>query len=298
MAEPAIKTTELVRTYGATNALRGVSLSVEKGEVVGLLGPNGAGKTTLIKILTGLILPTSGAAFVDGIDVTDEPIRVKERIGYLPEVTAMYGAMTAGEFLRFMGGFYPIDVEARLDMLSERFRLEELMDSRISILSKGMARRVALARAVINDPHILFLDEPTTGLDPLTRATMHELVVDLQSEGKTILLCTHDLTEADKLCDRVAIIDDGRVLVTGAPGELKRRIEKDQRVEVTFRGEVPDLKGARRVGPRDFAVRVLRGEEEDVRKAVKKAKAQIVETRLLYPSLERVFTHYVLDRKE
>lgn len=228
-----IRTEELSKTYrlgsrdGARRltAVDGLDLSVRQGEIFGLLGPNGAGKTTTVGMLTTRVLPTAGRAFVNGIDVVAEPARVKHCIGVVQQVNTLDRGLDVWENLYFHGRYYGLSaVEAReaADGLLERFRLTHRAHSEVYQLSGGMAQRLMVARAVLHHPAVLFLDEPTAGLDPQSRLALWEIVGELHAEGQTILLTTHYMEEADEFCDRVAIMDHGRILALDTPAALKR----------------------------------------------------------------------------
>ncbi|MGW3957410.1 ABC transporter ATP-binding protein [Streptomyces sp. NPDC004752] len=205
-------------------ALDDVSLRVERGEVIGLLGPNGAGKTTLSRILTTLLVPTSGTAHVLGHDVVADPEPVRRRVGLvLGGERGLYGRLTARQNLRYwaaLQGLASADARRRSEELIERMGLGDRADDRLETFSRGMVQRVHLARALLHRPELIVLDEPTTGMDPNAAAGFRTLVRELQSTGVTLLLATHDMPEAQALCSRVALIDRGRLLRVGAPGEL------------------------------------------------------------------------------
>ncbi|MCX5269493.1 ABC transporter ATP-binding protein [Streptomyces sp. NBC_00199] len=205
-------------------ALDGVSLRAEEGEVVGLLGPNGAGKTTLSRILTTLLLPTSGSARVDGLDVVRDAPEVRKRIGLvLGGERGLYGRLTARQNLRYWGAMQGLSgsrCRNRADELLELLGLAERGDDRVETYSRGMVQRVHLARALLCDPRVLIMDEPTSGMDPHAAQSFRGLVEKLRDGGSTVLLATHDMQEAQALCSRVALIDHGRILREGAPKEL------------------------------------------------------------------------------
>jgi ABC-2 type transport system ATP-binding protein len=217
-------------------ALRGVTFSVEPGELFGLLGPNGAGKTTTIKILTTLLLPTSGSARVLGLDPATEHRELRRRIGYVfGGDKGLYERISGLDNLRFFADVYRVPArlkQRRIDELLEVVGLKGREDERVETYSRGMRQRLHIARGLLHDPEVLFLDEPTIGLDPVGARELRETVAGLQQAGKTILLTTHYMLEADELCDRVAIITDGRIVAQGTPAELKRGISDRNVIEI------------------------------------------------------------------
>ena len=208
-------------------ALDGVSLEVQPGEIFGLLGPNGAGKTTVIGILTTRVRPTAGAAWIGPHEVWKDPVAVRRLIGVVPQQPNLDFALTAREILLFHGAYFGLPAAERgrrAAELLERFKLGERADQLLLGFSGGMLQRLSIARAMMHDPEVLFLDEPSAGLDPQTRLLLWEIVRDFNRRGKTILLTTHNMEEADALSDRLAIVDRGRIIASGAPAELKGSI--------------------------------------------------------------------------
>jgi ABC-2 type transport system ATP-binding protein len=219
-----------VKRYGDVEAVRGVSFSVEEGEVFGLLGPNGAGKTSTVEVMEGLRLPDSGRISVCGIDPQRNPTELKHEIGATLQSTSLPDKLKVGEALRLFARFYKRTRNP--DDLLRRFGLEEKRNAFYNQLSGGQKQRLALAMALVNDPRVLFLDEPTAGLDPQVRREIYDIIEELKREKKTIVLTTHYIEEAEKLCDRVAIVDHGKVIATGTPRELKGRSANTTRIEV------------------------------------------------------------------
>lgn len=215
----------VAKSYNGLKALDGVSLEVERGEVFGLIGPNGAGKTTLIRILTTLTKPDEGFAYVMGFDVVKEPLRVKGVIGVVHQENNLDKELTVYENLLVYGFLHKVPrLRQKIEYLLEALGIKERKNSLVSSLSGGMQRRLILARALLPDPPILFLDEPTTGLDPQARRTIWDVIRKGKAQGKTIFITTHYIEEAESLCDRVAIIHEGKIIAMGTPDELKSRL--------------------------------------------------------------------------
>lgn len=232
----AIEASGLVKHFGATRAVDGVDLEVPRGVIYGLLGPNGAGKTTTVRLLTTLLRPDAGRAFVDGIDVVDRPGRVRARIGLTGQYAAVEERLTANENLDLIGRLYHLprkEVKRRSGELLQRFDLVDAADRVVKDFSGGMRRRLDIAMSLIARPSVLFLDEPTTGLDPRSRLAMWELIEELGDDGTTVLLTTQYLDEADRLAERIVVIDTGRVIANGTADELKDEIGGD-RLSVTI----------------------------------------------------------------
>ena len=209
---------DLRKSYGGVEAVRGVSFSIEPGEIFGLLGPNGAGKTTTVECLVGLREPDAGELEICGIDARRDPRGVKQKIGVALQTTSLQDKITPREALRLFGSFYR-DCVPPVELL-ERFALVEKADAPVDSLSGGQRQRLALALAFVNRPQLVFLDEPTTGLDPKSRRELHASITQMKRDGFTVLFTTHYLDEAEHLCDRVAIIDRGRIVASGRPSEL------------------------------------------------------------------------------
>jgi ABC-2 type transport system ATP-binding protein len=242
VTEYAVEAVQLAKRYGDTRALDGLDLAVPRGTVFGLLGPNGAGKTTAVRILTTLIRPDAGTATVAGHDVVREPRLVRRSIGLTGQQTAIDDLLSARQNLVMFGRLFRLDRDAamrRADELLAVFGLSEVAGKQPKRFSGGMRRRLDLAASMILAPKVLFLDEPTTGLDPVGRGEVWRAIRDLAARGTTVLLTTHYLDEADKLCDRIGVIDGGRNVVEDTPKGLKRRIG-DERLEIVA-AEADDL---------------------------------------------------------
>jgi ABC-2 type transport system ATP-binding protein len=218
---PVIEARELRKRYGPVQAVDGVSFRVERGEVFGMLGPNGAGKTTTVEMLEGLRRPDGGEARVLGFDVAREAHRLKEHIGVQLQTAALYPNLTVEEVIDLFGSFYPR--RRSTDSLVEALDLGERRRALTKVLSGGQRQRLSVALALVNEPDLIFLDEPTTGMDPQARRSLWELVLALKRGGTTVLLTTHYMEEAEQLCDRIAIMDHGRILESGTVDELVQR---------------------------------------------------------------------------
>ena len=218
----AIKVQSLRKSFGPIHAVRGVSFDVKHGEVLGFLGPNGAGKSTTMKMITGFLEPTSGTVIVNGYDVLENPLAVKRSIGYLPEGAPAYGEMTVKSFLNFIADVRQMTGAARqkrIDEVVDLINIKSVIDQSIETLSKGYKRRVGLAQAILHDPKILILDEPTDGLDPNQKHEVRNLIKDM-AQDKAIIISTHILEEVDAVCTRAIIISSGDLLFDGTPKEL------------------------------------------------------------------------------
>ncbi len=232
-----VRAENLHKCYGGVEALRGVSFEIHKGEVFGLLGPNGAGKTTTIEILEGLRQPDLGSVTVCGLDPTRESAELKQRIGAQLQATVLPDKMRVEEALRLFASFYA--QAASIEVLLTRFGLAEKRRAFFETLSGGQKQRLALALALVNNPELVLLDEPTAGLDATVRRDIYGMVEQLRAEARTVLLTTHYIEEAERLCDRVAIIDRGQVVALGTPRELIQRSGQGTRLEVRLAKPVP-----------------------------------------------------------
>jgi ABC-2 type transport system ATP-binding protein len=252
--EPVIRVTDLCKYYGDIKAVDGVSFEVARGEVFGMLGPNGAGKTTTIETLEGLRDFNSGQAFVLGMDVTRHAAAVKERIGVQLQSVSLYPRLTVRELLDLFGSFFRHHVPSK--QLIDAVDLGERADARSMNLSGGQQQRLSIALALVNDPELVFLDEPTTGLDPQARRSIWELVRGLQAQGKSVMLTTHYMEEAAELCDRVAIMDHGHILEMGTVGDLIGHRFKERAVFFDTLAQLPTarlskLEGVKRAAQED-----------------------------------------------
>ncbi len=221
-----IETQNLTKEFGSLRAVDSLNLRIREGEILVLLGPNGAGKTTSVRLLASILKPTSGRATIAGHDIVEEAKIIRLMVGFLTEFPGLYLRMSLGDYLDFFGELYGIskaERRRRIDELMERFGVLGMRGKRLAEFSKGMRQRVALVRALIHAPQILFLDEPTSAMDPHSAKMVRDYIRGLRSSRHTILLCTHNLAEAESLADRIAIISQGRITALGTPGELKRQ---------------------------------------------------------------------------
>ena len=219
-----LKVDNLKKSFGDFQAVKGVSFEVGKGEVLGFLGPNGAGKSTTMRMITGFLPPTSGTAVINGHDIISDPIAAKADLGYLPESAPSYRAMTVTDFLTFIAEVRGCkDVRKAVKDVIVKAKLEEKANQTIETLSKGYRQRTCFAQAIIHDPKLLIMDEPTDGLDPNQKLVVREMITEMAKEGKAIIISTHILEEVDAVCNKVVVIADGEVKFEGTPAELKAK---------------------------------------------------------------------------
>jgi ABC-2 type transport system ATP-binding protein len=302
----AIHTEKLTKVYARADfaAVDGLNLDVQAGEIFGLLGPNGAGKTTTAGMLTTRVVPTSGRGFVSGVDIATHPALVKQLSGIVSQQNTLDRQLTVWENLYFHGRLFGIgSKQSKLitDELLEQFQLTKWAQASVYALSGGMAQRLMVARAIFHRPAVLFLDEPTAGLDPQSRLALWEMLGELNGQGQTILLTTHYMEEADKLCNRVAIMDHGRILALGTPAELKQSVGADTVVTLKTsgdRGKLGELlrrevDGVTRTRSVDGAIQLhMQASERLVPRIVlcaERAGFDILDLSIAQPSLETVF---------
>ncbi|WP_297555880.1 ATP-binding cassette domain-containing protein [Thermococcus sp.] len=301
----AIEAVNLVKYYGSFQAVKGVSFSVKSGEVFGFLGPNGAGKTTTIRMLTGVLKPDSGEVRVLGYDMLDEQekIRARERMGIVPEMANPYVDLTAMQNLRLMGELYGMskaEIEKRSLELLREFDLYEKRNVKVRGFSKGMRQRLIIAMAMIADPELYFLDEPTSGLDVISARLIKDVIREEKRAGKTIFLTTHNMDDANELCERIGIIRKGKLIAIDTPEKLKQLVKERVSVEVSFEPMKFDqsvLSSVLKVETMGDKVRIYTADpDKTVKELVRYAereKLRIVSLRTLSPSLEDVFMELV-----
>jgi ABC-2 type transport system ATP-binding protein len=237
VSDPIVVTHELTRDFGAHRAVDGLDLRVDRAEVVGLLGHNGAGKTTTVRLLAGVLTPTSGRARVFGLDPSVDGVAVRSRVGVSTETPAVDDRLTGRAGLTAFADLQGVPVgrvKGRVEELLASFELAHAADDKVATYSRGMRQRLALARALLHDPDLLFLDEPTAGLDPVASRAVADRVRALRAEGRSVVLCTHDLAQAQALCDRVVVLEHGRVVAAGAPAALAAELGAGVRVRFTW----------------------------------------------------------------
>jgi ABC-2 type transport system ATP-binding protein len=298
---------DLHKAYDGVHAVRGVSFEIQPGEIFGLLGPNGAGKTTTVECIVGLREPDAGVLEVCGLDARREPGEVKQRIGVALQSTSLQDKITPREALRLFGSFYRERMAP--EPLLERFALKEKADARVETLSGGQRQRLALALAFVNRPQLVFLDEPTTGLDPHARRELHASIARMKQDGFTVLFTTHYLDEAEALCDRVAIIDRGRIVASGTPRELIARSQGVQTVTLLTSQPIadarlaalPDVREVAPIGSGDHAAEMrLQTTNATVTlgalsRLLEELHVDIVELHVRKASLEDVFLQLTRD---
>jgi len=304
-----IEVENLTKYYGPLPAVHEISFRARRGEILGFLGPNGAGKTTTMRILTGFMPPSDGKATVAGYDVVEDSLEVRRRVGYMPETVPLYPEMAVTEYLEFMGSLRRVEnLDDRVDSVLEQLGLEDRATSFIGALSKGLRQRVGLAQALLHEPEVLILDEPTIGLDPAQIIEVRELIAGLRA-NRTVMLSTHILSEAQQVCDRVLIINRGRIVAEDTPANLQAQLAGAERVLVRAAAETAELTRALRKVPGLDAIEPT-GEEgmlelsgppgKDLRpavaRAVVKAGLDLLELRAVGVSLESIFLQ--LTREE
>ena len=300
-----IEVENLVKKFGDITAVDGISFKIRKGDIFGFLGPNGAGKTTTINILVGLSLPTSGTTKIAGYDITKYPIRCKKKLGIATQDANFDRHLSIKDNLFYYGLLHSIprkELKKRVEAALQWGKLEKYRNKRFYHLSGGMQRRLVVARAMLSNPEILLLDEPTTGLDLQSRMQVWEFIKDLKDAGKTVLLTTHYIEEADILCDRIAVIDHGRIIARGTPNELKKMLDKNITIEITLNPEVMNnhiekdlnaMTGVNYVEMKSNRIRIGVDDDAIVEQVLKSLiiKTKISEINIIRPTLDDVFLH-------
>ncbi len=296
-----IEARDLEKSFGKVRAVNGVSLYVDKEEIFGLLGPNGAGKTTTIRMITGIIPPDRGSALIMGYDVLREPMKAKAHIGVVPEIAAPYVDLSAWDNLMLAGRIYHVsdrERKTRAKELLEVLGLSEAAHRKVKGFSKGMRQRLLLAMALISDPDILILDEPTSGLDVISARMVRSIILALRREGKSLLLTTHNIEEAGMLCDRIAIINKGKIIAEGSPEDLKISFEEFRNIRVVLEEDLGGIERALEgfdvlIQGRKVSIMCRQDEvDEAIRKIVKLAESsgvRIKEIQTAGPSFEDIF---------
>ena len=298
-----IRVNDLTKSYGPTLAVDHVSFEVKEGEVFGFLGPNGAGKTTTIRMMVGLTQPSSGTVFINGYDILKEPVKVKQTIGLVPETSNLYGELSSLGNLIYQAELYGVarkERKVRAFQLLEEFGLKEHQEKPFQKLSRGLKRRLTIATALINNPTILFLDEPTTGLDVMSARGLRKLIRDLKKKGITIFLTTHYIPEAEELCDRIGIIVKGKIRIIDSPNNIRSQVKKGEILEVGLE-RVPDdlrnqfltLDGIEKIlideNVIHFHIQKLNQVISPIMKSLEEHGARIESIKTLSPSLEDAF---------
>jgi ABC-2 type transport system ATP-binding protein len=299
-----IKIDSLNKSFGRIKALDNLNLEINRGELLGIIGPNGAGKTTAIRMACCILKPDSGDIFVDGYSIHQDPIRIKSMIGYLPEEPNLYERFKAKDLLKYFAELYGVpkkDIDGRIEELLQLVGMEDRSDDRINTFSKGLRQRISVARALIHDPEIIIFDEPTMGLDPATANSIRNFIMGLKGQ-KTIILCTHYMEEADLLCDRVAILNNGRIMDVGTPPYLKSKIHGNLilKVKVNETGDIDKVKDRINQFPSTNGVDMVNGEfwislksRNEISNIVDIFGEEVVSVNTKEPTLEDVFIHTV-----
>jgi ABC-2 type transport system ATP-binding protein len=258
MAETIIETRNLTRRYGRLTAVKELDLQVEAGAVFGFIGPNGAGKTTTMRVLSTLLAPTAGKAWVAGYSVTEDPRGVRRAIGYMPDFFGVYDDMLVWEYMDFFGRCYDLPAGQRTKLTDDLLELVDLShrrDDPVESLSRGMKQRLCLARTLVHDPQVLILDEPASGLDPRARVEIRELLRELQAMGKTIFVSSHILSELAEICSTIGIIEAGQLVASGNVGDMRRRLRAHRLLRITV---LANMEEARRRLAEDAQVSEVR----------------------------------------
>ena len=298
----AIEARDLTKYYGDFLAVDHINFDVEVGEIFGFLGPNGAGKSTTIRMLTGISLPSAGTAKILGYDIVRNPVEAQALMGIVPDISNIYTALTAWQNLDFTGKLYGIPRDKREEKnreLLERFELYERKDDKVEDFSRGMRRKVCIAMALVNDSKVLYLDEPTSGLDVKSVRSIRDLVRSLNEEGLTVFLTTHNMEEANSMCDRIAIINRGKVAAIDTPEKLKGAMRRSQVIELSIEGndhdltQIQDMNGVIEVQKRGDKYRIRTSSPKETLRAlcglIENEDLNVVSLNTLGSSLEDAF---------
>ena len=314
MESMMIQATGLTHFYGPNPAIEDVNFGVKRGEILGFLGPNGAGKTTTMRILTGFMPPTRGKVTLDGYDVVEQSLDVRRRVGYLPETVPLYTDMTVTSYLKYMGtlrGMASRDIKRRTEDVIEVCRLEDYRSSLIAKLSKGFRQRVGIAQAILHEPEVLVMDEPTIGIDPIQVVETRSLIKDLGKQ-QTVVLSSHILPEVSMICERVLIIHEGRIVAEDTPGNLAERLQGTDQLEIEIGGppeevlsELREIEGVASVRHRSLAnrevytVRLLQGADvrDEISRAVVARGWSLLSMQSVGMTLEDIFLRLTTDEE-
>lgn len=298
-----INISSLTKSFGKIQALDNLSLEIEKGELLGLIGPNGAGKTTAIRIICGILKPDHGDVIVGDYSVLKDPIKVKSMIGYLPEEPNLYERFKARDLLKYFGELYGVPGEKlddRVNELLELVGMEKRAEHRINTFSKGLRQRIGIARALIHDPEIIIFDEPTMGLDPATSISIRSFIDGLKGE-KTIILCTHYMDEADALCDRVAILNGGKIRDMGTPDYLKEKIHGQTILQMKIKTpdvdaeKISSFSSVENVNLKGNELSVSLNSKNEISDIINLVGHDLISVNTKEPTLEDVFIHTIKD---
>jgi ABC-2 type transport system ATP-binding protein len=307
MSDTVIEARNLTKRYGGTTVVKGISFTVERGEIFGLLGPNGAGKTTTILMLLGLSDITSGSARVLGEDPARQPLAVKRRVGYLPDQVGFYDTLTAGDNLRYTARLLGLERNEREEKIRDSLAhvgLADVINRRVATFSRGMQQRLGLAEILMKDAQVAILDEPTSGLDPQVTLELLEIIRDLKNRGVSVLLSSHLLARVQSVCDRVALFNEGNIVLIGTVPELGRQVLGGGfRVEVEAEGQgleshlaaIPGVQKVERASPTRFLLLAERDVRPEAAAAVVGAHGRLLRLAVEEPSLEAIYTRYFHD---
>lgn len=305
--ENMIEIKSLYKKFGRIQALNNLTLNIKKGELLGIIGHNGAGKTTTIRIISCILHPDEGTIKVNNLDTKENPIEIKNMIGYLPEEPNLYERFTAYDLLKYFGELYNVPsnrLDSRIDELLSLVNMSDRKYDKINTFSKGLRQRIAIARALIHDPEIIIFDEPTMGLDPATASSIRNFIAKLKGE-KTILLCTHYMEEADLLCDRVAIINHGEILDIDTPKNLKSKIHGDLILTIELKNkleseklkEIEDIDGTENIEILDNTLTVSLNSEDLISNVVTTLENNIKSVNTKKPTLNDVFIQRIKNEQ-